>query len=61
MKMSGLGQWPHLLQIWLLPLIQAKNKAKNQSRGVKYFCVRLVSECLRPAENDAKMRATGGQ
>jgi len=26
----------------------------------KYFCIRLASGCLRPAENDAKMRATGG-
>jgi hypothetical protein len=26
----------------------------------KYFCMRLASGCLRPAETGAKMRATGG-
>jgi len=27
----------------------------------KYFCMRLASGCLRPAETGAKMRATGGE
>jgi len=28
--------------------------------AMKYFCIRLASGCLRPAETGAKIRTTGG-